>query len=336
MVFHNENYLLVFIFPSIYRYTSDEIRVIINESDSEYEEEQYVASHDENYIPQADASTEEETDIEQEMVIEQEDEYDSDESVEDEPVPQSVGNIWTSKDETQWRSDRSHNVLRQIGGPAAISNLYTAKELFKSIMTPEMCDIILRETNRKAKRVCEAYNNQLVQRFPDYSKRPPQKTVEPFTETELDVFLGILIAAGVHRDNKENLDDIWNVDALPLIRAAMSRDRVKMMLRFIRFDNENTRAERVQTDKAAPIRDIWIMLNRNLEKAYKPYECITIDEQLFPFRGHTKFIQYIPSKPTKYGIKIFWACDASNAYPLQGQLYTGKPTNDRSSTSKRW
>ena len=43
---------------------------------------------------------------------------------------------------------------------------------------------------------------------------------------------------------------MWNVDGLPLVRAAMSRDRFSMMLRFIRFDNENTRAERVQKDKA--------------------------------------------------------------------------------------
>ncbi|CAM1319692.1 Uncharacterised protein r2_g2804 [Pycnogonum litorale] len=91
----------------------------------------------------------------------------------------------------------------------------------------------------------------------------------------------------------------------------MSRDRFKMMLRFFRFDNENNRAERAQTDKAAPIRDMWTMLNGNLERAYKPYECITIDEQLFPFRGRTKFTRYIPSKPAKYGIKVFWACDAS-------------------------
>ena len=105
----------------------------------------------------------------------------------------------------------------------------------------------------------------------------------------------------------------------------MSRDQFKMMLRFIRFDIENTRAERAQTDKATPKQDIWIMLNRNLEKAYKPYECITIDELLFPFRGHTKFTQYLPSKPAKYGLKVFWACYASNAYPLQGQVYAGKP-----------
>lgn len=210
---------------------------------------------------------------------------------------------------------KSRNVLRQKGGPALKSILFTERDLFKHIITPEMCDIILRETNRKAKRVYDANS----------SAQSSQKVFQPFNATEFDAFLGILIAAGVQRDNRTNLDDMWNADALPLVRAAMSRDRFKMMLRFVRFDNENTRAARIQEDKAAPIRDIWTMMNKNLENAYKPYECITVDEQLFPFRGHTKFTQYIPSKPAKYGTKIFWACDSSNSYPLHGQIYTGKP-----------
>ena len=170
--------------------------------------------------------------------------------------------------------------------------------------------------------------------FPPASGRPPLQTFQPFNEAELLAFIGILIAAGVQRRSgrkriwiKEDLDDMWNGDGLPLIRAAMSRKRFKMMLGFIRSDNKNTRAERTQTDKAGPIRDIWIMFNRNLEKACKPYECITIDEQLFSFRGHTLIKQYMPSKPAIYGIKVFWACDASNAYSLQGKIYTGKLTD---------
>ena len=169
-------------------------------------------------------------------------------------------------------------------------------------MRPEICDITLRETNRRRKRVCVAFNSDLMNRFPLASGRPPSKTFQPFTEAELLAFIGILIAADVHRQNKENLDDMWKGDALPLIRIAMSRDQFKMELRF-RFDNENTRAEREQTDKAAPIQDIWIMLNSNLEKACKPYEYITIDEQLFPFSSHTKFTKYILFKPAKNGIK---------------------------------
>ena len=133
-------------------------------------------------------------------------------------------------------------------------------------MRPEICDIILRETNRKSKRLCDAFNNDLMNRFPLASGRPLSKTFQLFAEAELLAFIGVLIAAAVHRQNKQNLDDMWKSDSLPLVRAAMSRDRFKMMLRLIRFDDENTRAEHAQTDKAAPIRDIWIMVNRILKK----------------------------------------------------------------------
>ena len=88
------------------------------------------------------------------------------------------------------------------------NNLSTPKELFKSIISPEMCDVILRETNRKGKRVYDAFNNQLVQKFLDATRRPPQKKFKAFTEAELDSFFGILIFAGVHRNNKENLKDM--------------------------------------------------------------------------------------------------------------------------------
>ena len=52
---------------------------MIEESDSEYEEGSYVASDDKNCIPAANdcAGTPKDSNIEQEMIIEQEEEYDS-------------------------------------------------------------------------------------------------------------------------------------------------------------------------------------------------------------------------------------------------------------------
>ena len=35
-------------------------------------------------------------------------------------------------------------------------------------------------------------------------------------------------------------------------------------------------------------------------------------------------LQYIPSKPAKYGIKIWWNCDAVTSYPLKGEVYLGR------------
>lgn len=109
----------------------------------------------------------------------------------------------------------------------------------------------------------------------------------------------------------------------------MGRKRFQSLSRFIRFDDYSTRQERAANDKTASISDIWKMLNENFAAMYRPTAHLTIDEQLFPYRGRTKFTQYMPSKPAKYGLKIFWLCDAKNAYPLKGIFYTGKQGNTR-------
>jgi len=58
----------------------------------------------------------------------------------------------------------------------------------------------------------------------------------------------------------------------------MGNNRFRNIMRYIRFDDANTRRQRVREDKAAPIRDIWTMLNANLFQMYKPTENLTIDE----------------------------------------------------------
>ncbi|XP_070992443.1 piggyBac transposable element-derived protein 4-like [Oncorhynchus clarkii lewisi] len=56
-----------------------------------------------------------------------------------------------------------------------------------------------------------------------------------------------------------------------------------------------------------------------------PAPNITVDEQLMPFMGRCPFRQYILSKPTKYEIKNWAACDAGSSYAWNLQVYTGKP-----------
>lgn len=309
------------------RLNSIEIQGILCESDSG--EEGFIASDNEDeYIPPVNEVASEASDVEVVGCIEaDEDSYESDNSVDIEADHELCG-----KDGTCWRLHPfpesqaiNRNILRQRCGAASSYNIYTAKDIFKSILSSEMCDIILRETNRKGKRVSDEFNTNLTKKYPNANDRPRNKIFKPFTEQELDAFFGILIFCGVHKSNREHLSELWKPSHLPLMRAAMSHDRFRMFLRFIRFDNDVTRPLRAATDKAAAIRDIWTMLNANLRKSYKPGECITVDEQLFGYRGRTRFTQYMPSKPEKYGIKIFWACDSSNSFPLQGQLYTGKP-----------
>ena len=66
------------------------------------------------------------------------------------------------------------------------------------------------------------------------------------------------------------------------------------------------------------------MFQATLPPPYKPGSDITVDEQLVSTRGRCNFRQYIPSKPGKYGLQIFWACDAETSYPLKGEIYVGR------------
>ena len=45
------------------------------------------------------------------------------------------------------------------------------------------------------------------------------------------------------------------------------------------------------------------------------------DEQLVTFRGRCPFHQYMPSKPGKYGIKIWAVCDSTLHYVLKMDVY---------------
>jgi len=67
--------------------------------------------------------------------------------------------------------------------------------------------------------------------------------------------------------------------------------------------------------------DIFV---KNCQQCYNTSEFTTIDEMLHPFRGRCSFIQYMPNKPAKYGVKIFALCDAKTFYCSNLEIYCGK------------
>ena len=158
-------------------------------------------------------------------------------------------------------------------------------------------DIIVRETNCEASCVYNEWNYA----HPD---NPKQWTA--LTIAELKALLGLLLTAGVGHAKFEPLTELWSAsNGRPIFTAVMSLNRFKTILRFLRFDNKQTRPERRATDKLAAIHDVWDMFVDKLCKAYRPSADMTVDEQLVSFWGHCPFHQYMPSKPAKYGIKIW-------------------------------
>ena len=70
-----------------------------------------------------------------------------------------------------------------------------------------------------------------------------------------------------------------------------------------------------------PLLDKCHALYRRL---YTPAQVLSIDESMIKFKGRVFFRQYLPSKPTKWGLKQFVLCDATNGYCLWVITYTGK------------
>lgn len=99
------------------------------------------------------------------------------------------------------------------------------------MITPEICSLILGETNKKASEIL--------------SSGKSKKEHIPFTEDEFDGFLGLLIFAGGHHYNREHVFELLKLQHLPLFRAMMSCSRFCELLRFIRVDDGSTRVERL-------------------------------------------------------------------------------------------
>ena len=153
------------------------------------------------------------------------------------------------------------------------------------------------------------------------------KNLVPFSQLEMYAFIGLLILVGVFRASREPLNEIYCEDpnkARPIFKASIPRDRLKSLLRFLRFDDLTSRIERVKLDKLAPIRTVFDNIKSKLFESYLPGTYLTIDEHLCRYRGKYKFRQYLPSKPDKYGIKVWVIADSLNYYPINLEVYLGK------------
>lgn len=85
-----------------------------------------------------------------------------------------------------------------------------------------------------------------------------------------------------------------------------------------------TLVEIVKIDKLAPIRYIIDSFIKNCIESYDTSEFVMIYEILHSFCGRFSFVQYMPNKPAKYGLKMFTVCDAKTFYFSNFEVYCGK------------
>lgn len=207
----------------------------------------------------------------------------------------------------------SKNIIKILPRPSQCAmNITNECDAFQKFFTNKMIDEIVLNTN-----------NFIRSQQPNYSRERDAKLI---TNNELLALFGLLFLSGVKKANHTNFQELWMADGtgLDIFAACMSYNRFLFILSKIRFDDKETRVERQKSDKLAAVRKIFTEFVYNCKRNYCHSEFLTIDEMLVPFRGRCSFIQYIPSKPAKYGLKLFALCDAKMYYTSNIEIYCGQ------------
>jgi hypothetical protein len=219
------------------------------------------------------------------------------------------GEVWTQTPPPRQGRARSSNILRSRQGVTSYATQRIdedASSAFKVIFGRELLDTIVFETNREGQRIKGA-------------------EWKPLSNTELEAYIGLCILRGVYKSKGESLRDLWHpVRGRQIFSMTMTITRFEEIRRFLHFDNRETRNARQQRDKLAAVRLLLDGVVQNSQACYRHGACVTADEQLYPFRGRCSFIQFMPSKPAKYGLKFWILCDAETYYCSHIILYTGK------------
>lgn len=226
--------------------------------------------------------------------------------------------LWNYNPPSQRGRFRRENVIRTAGGPASITRVDSISETFQLFVQDALLDKVITYTNRHAHKFIEDSDEDSW-----YAKRWKDLDI-----VEFKAFIGCLIYIGLHKSGNESYEELWSDDdGRAKLRATMSLNRFKVIMKFLRFDDKNTREDRRQRDKLCAFREIWEMFLSRCRMCYSLGPNGTIDEMLVGFRGRCPFRVYMPSKPNRYGIKIWVLADSETCYFYNAQVYLGKEGN---------
>ncbi|XP_051508182.1 uncharacterized protein LOC127414289 isoform X1 [Myxocyprinus asiaticus] len=239
-------------------------------------------------------------------------EYSSAESCDEESKDhlsrQSNSESYWSKDPPPQSETRS-STSRSCPGHALGPSVVTPKDAWELFISENIIDEILRCTNLEGQRAASAKG----------------KLWKEVTKEELKAFIGLTLLIGMEKSEDVPTQELF-LDPLqnPLYKATMSGGRFEDIGRYLRFDDKRTRVERETSDTLAAFRYVWDLFLINCRERFIPSDCVTVGEQLVLFRGRCKFLQFKPGPPAKYGIKIFWMCDARVPYAIDAVIYIGR------------
>jgi hypothetical protein len=151
------------------------------------------------------------------------------------------------------------------------------------------------------------------------------------TVDELKGFFGISIIMEIN--NLPRLAMYWSSDPFignPGVQSVITKNRFEELSQFLHFTDSSKEPKRGEEgyDRLYKIRPVFKSVLEQAQSVYMPSKYMAVDEGMISFKGRLAFRQYIPAKPTKYGIKVWMIADSPNGFVANFSVYLGKEDED--------
>ncbi|XP_062595326.1 piggyBac transposable element-derived protein 4-like [Saccostrea cucullata] len=233
----------------------------------------------------------------------------SDEEEDDIPVVQPLQPLepcWSSVLE----SSETPPFLCEVGPSHSLGPADNEKQFFELIFDEKCVNTLTDGTNKYARETQERKGHDPVW--------------YDCTTEEMRAYLGLLIIMGInklpdyklHWSKNKFLANSGFIEVMPV-------RRYEKLTQYLHCDSEDT------DDPLCKVRPIMNLVSENILKSYKPRQHQTIDEGMIAYKGRHKAKQYIPSKPTRWGLKVWLRCDSISGFCHQLDIYLGRDQYSR-------
>ncbi len=208
--------------------------------------------------------------------------------------PKSERPIWSSK-------------ISEISVPISSFRRYNITHRLKKYSPLQLLQLFI--TKEFVNRWVIFTNNHCLHKF----RKPLDVTVN-----ELYAFIGVLIYMGIDYLPETHL--YWDSKFHhPFVTTRFSRDRFVLILSC--FCISSVTNSKIFNDPPKHCEEFVDHLNDVFPRHYSPSQHLTFDESMVAHKGQSPYRQYIPSKPHKWGYKIW--CLAADKYLLKLKFYEG-------------
>ena len=148
------------------------------------------------------------------------------------------------------------------------------------------------------------------------------------SSNEFRVFLAVNFLQSVVQKPQQQM--YWTKNPVletPFVRKCMPFKRFQKIKQYLHFVNNRTYDE--ATHPNPKLNKIWPVYSRFVEKCkslYTPDKDVTIDESLMLYKGRLGWVQYIPLKRARFGIKYYMLCESKSGFVCDFIIYTEAST----------